>query len=70
MLKQRSYGKSIEALRKDYRSLRTGKVSTNILDGIKVDYYGTPTDLSQVGSVLAQMLNHHNCTFGKTFRSY
>jgi ribosome recycling factor len=45
--------KSIEALRKDYRSLRTGKVSTNILDGIKVDYYGTPTDLSQVGSVLA-----------------
>ena len=45
--------KSIEALKKDYRSLRTGKVSTNILDGIKVDYYGTPTDLSQVGSVLA-----------------
>ena len=45
--------KSIEALKKDYKSLRTGKVSTNILDGIKVDYYGTPTDLSQVGSVLA-----------------
>ena len=45
--------KSIEALKKDYKTLRTGKVSTNILDGIKVDYYGTPTDLSQVGSVLA-----------------
>ena len=45
--------KSIESLKKDYKSLRTGKVSTNILDGIKVDYYGTPTDLSQVGSVLA-----------------
>lgn len=45
--------KSIEALKKDYKTLRTGKVSTAILDGIKVDYYGTPTDLNQVGSVLA-----------------
>ena len=45
--------KAIDALKRDYKSLRTGKVSTNILDGIKVDYYGTPTDLSQVGSVLA-----------------
>ena len=45
--------KSIEALKKDYKSLRTGKVNTNILDGIRIDYYGTPTDLSQVGSVLA-----------------
>ena len=45
--------KSIEALKKDYKSLRTGKVNTNILDGVRVDYYGTPTDLSQVGSVLA-----------------
>ena len=44
---------AIEALKRDYRTLRTGKVSTNILDGIKIDYYGTPTDLSQVGSVLA-----------------
>lgn len=46
-------GKSIEALRRDYKTLRTGKVSVNILDNIKIDYYGTPTDLSQVGSVLA-----------------
>lgn len=45
--------KSIEALKKDYKSLRTGKVNTNILDGVRVDYYGTPTELSQVGSVLA-----------------
>ena len=45
--------KSIESLKKDYKSLRTGKVNVNILDGIKIDYYGTPTDLSQVGSVLA-----------------
>ncbi|MFA7083627.1 MAG: ribosome recycling factor [Arcobacteraceae bacterium] len=45
--------KSIEALRKDYRSLRTGKVTTAVLDGVRVDYYGTMTELSQVGSVLA-----------------
>src|SRR5574344_2917215 len=45
--------KSIDALKRDYRSLRTGKVNVNILDNIKVDYYGNPTELSQVGSVLA-----------------
>lgn len=45
--------KCIEALKRDYKSLRTGKVNTNILDGIKIDYYGTPTELAQVGSVLA-----------------
>jgi len=48
-----SMEKSIEALKKDYKSLRTGKVNVNILDNIKVDYYGTMTELSQVGSVLA-----------------
>ena len=43
---------SIDALRRDYRTLRTGKVSTTILDGIRVDYYGTQTALSQVATVL------------------
>ena len=45
--------KSKKKKKKDYRSLRTGKVNPNILDGIRIDYYGTPTDLSQVGSVLS-----------------
>ena len=44
--------KSIEALKRDFSTLRTGKVSTNIVDNIKVDYYGTPTSLNQVGSVI------------------
>lgn len=44
--------KSLESLKRDYSSLRTGKVTTKILDGIKVDYYGTPTDLNQVATVL------------------
>ena len=45
--------KSIESLKRDYKTLRTGKVTTSVLDGVKIDYYGTLTDLNQVGSVLA-----------------
>jgi len=45
--------KSIEALKRNFASLRTGKVTTSIVDNIKVDYYGTPTPLNQVGSVIA-----------------
>ncbi|NPA55903.1 MAG: ribosome recycling factor [Epsilonproteobacteria bacterium] len=45
--------KSIEVLKHDLNTLRTGKVSTAIIENIKVDYYGTPTPLNQVGSVLA-----------------
>jgi len=44
---------SLEHLRHSFKSLRTGKVMTSILDGIKIDYYGTPTALDQVGSVIA-----------------
>ena len=44
--------KSIDALKRDFSTLRTGKVSTNIVDNIRVDYYGTPTALNQVGSVI------------------
>ena len=44
--------KSIEALKRDFTTIRTGKVSTQIVEHIKVDYYGTPTPLNQVGSVL------------------
>ena len=46
--------KSIEAMKRDFSSLRTGKVTTQIVDNIKVDYYGTPTPLNQVGSVVVQ----------------
>jgi ribosome recycling factor len=43
--------KSIEALKKDFTSLRTGKVSTKIVEAITIDYYGTPTPLNGVGSI-------------------
>ncbi|HAA2184886.1 TPA_asm: ribosome-recycling factor [Campylobacter jejuni] len=45
--------KSLEALKKDFSTLRTGKVNTHILDHITVDYYGTQTPLNQVATVLA-----------------
>jgi ribosome recycling factor len=45
--------KSIDALKRDFSTLRTGKVTTGIVDNIKVDYYGTMTALSQVGNVIA-----------------
>jgi ribosome recycling factor len=48
-----SMAKSIESLKKDYSSLRSGKVNISVLDNIKVDYYGTPTGLNQVATVLA-----------------
>ncbi len=44
---------SIEHMQRDFKTLRTGKVTTSVLDNVKIDYYGTPTPLDQVGSVLA-----------------
>jgi ribosome recycling factor len=45
--------KAMEALKRDFLTLRSGKVSTTILDNITIDYYDNPTPLNQVGSVLA-----------------
>lgn len=46
--------KTQQALRRDFGTLRNAKVSIGILDNIRVNYYDTPTPLSQVGSVIAQ----------------
>jgi len=43
--------KSIEALRSEIVKIRTGKATTALLDGIKVDYYGNMTPLNQVGNL-------------------
>jgi ribosome recycling factor len=44
---------SIEHMQRDFKTLRTGKVLISVLDNIKIDYYGTPTPLDQIGSVIA-----------------
>jgi ribosome recycling factor len=43
--------KSIESLRQEIAKIRTGKATTALLDGIKVDYYGSLVPLNQIGNV-------------------
>ena len=43
--------KSIDSLEREFAKLRTGRASTTLVDGIRVEYYGTPTPLNQVASV-------------------
>ncbi len=43
--------KSIDALKGEYANIRAGRANPHILDSIKVDYYGTPTPLQQVGNI-------------------
>ena len=43
--------KSCRATEQDFSQIRAGRASSNLLDSIKVDYYGTPTPLNQVASV-------------------
>ena len=43
--------KSLAALKNDFKRVRTGRASLSILDGIRVDYYGTLTSLSQMASL-------------------
>ena len=53
-LKQRAkekMEKAVEALKKDLASIRTGRASLSLLDGITIDYYGTRTPLTQVASL-------------------
>lgn len=45
--------KTIEALKRDLASIRTGRASTTLLDRVTVDYYGTPTPIKQVANVSA-----------------
>jgi ribosome recycling factor len=42
---------AIEALGRDFAGVRTGRASTTLLEGLRVDYYDTPTPVSQVASV-------------------
>lgn len=43
--------KSLEALESEFTTIRAGRANPHILDKIKVDYYGTPTPLQQVGNI-------------------
>jgi ribosome recycling factor len=44
-------GRTLEQLRQDLTAVRTGRASLHLLDGVKVDYYGTITPLNQVATL-------------------
>jgi ribosome recycling factor len=48
---QSSVAKAHEALKRELTKLRAGRANTALLDGIRVDYYGTPTPLGQMANV-------------------
>ncbi len=43
--------KAVDSFKRDLQKIRTGRANTAMLDGIKVDYYGTPTPVNQVATV-------------------
>ena len=45
--------KTIQSFRKDLTRVRTGRASTNLLDGVMVDYFDTPTPLNQLANLTA-----------------
>ena len=45
--------KSLRSLRADLQKVRTGRANPALLDGIQVDYYGTPTPLNQLANMTA-----------------
>ena len=43
--------KSLDSLKREFSKVRTGRASISLLDGIKVDYYGTQTPLNQLATL-------------------
>ena len=43
--------KSLDVLLSEYASIRAGRANPHVLDKLKVDYYGTPTPIQQVGNI-------------------
>ena len=58
--------KSLEALQNEYGSIRAGRANPHVLDKLKVDYYGTPTPLQQVGNIsVPEARNDRDPAMGK-----
>ena len=43
-------GDSVDALKNEFKRIRTGRASLALFEGIRVSYYGTPTPLNQIAS--------------------
>jgi len=46
--------KSLQAMLESFKKIRTGRANPAILDGVMVDYYGTPTAISQVANIIVE----------------
>ena len=44
-------GKSIDALDREYKSVRAGRANASVLDRVNVDYYGVPTPVQQMAAI-------------------
>lgn len=44
-------GKSVEALREEFSTIRAGRANPHLLDKLRVDYYGTPSPLQSVANI-------------------
>lgn len=44
-------GKSVDALKEEFTTIRAGRANPHILDKLRVDYYGTPSTIQQVANV-------------------
>lgn len=53
--------KSLDALRSELSKIRSGKATTALLDGIKVDYYGNMTPIAQTGNLT--VLDAHTLSY-------
>ena len=50
---EKKMDRSVEALRRELNSLRTGRATPSLIENVSVDYYGVPTPLKQIASISA-----------------
>jgi len=48
---EKNMERTLEVLKNDFRSIRTGRASAGLVDHLMVDYYGTPTQLKQLATI-------------------
>ncbi len=48
---EQKMGKSIDALEREYKSIRAGRANAAVLDRVSVDYYGVPTPVQQMAAI-------------------
>ena len=50
---EKKMDRSVEALRRELNSLRTGRATPSLIENVSVDYYGVPTPLKEIASISA-----------------